>query len=77
MPDKWINLVKLEDYKFERPLFFCLPDLDKVGSGYITPINDLYLTPHLFYELGTFETIILIKKSPYGDDGMGLDKILI
>ena len=72
-----INLLKLEDYKFGRPLPFHLPDIDKVCPGYITPLNDISLTLHLLDELGPFETIILIKNLPYGYDGIGLDKILI
>ena len=73
----YINLVKLEDYKFGLPLICRLPDIDKVGPGCINPLSDIYLTPHLLYELGTFEKIILIKILPYMYDGIGLDMILI
>ena len=60
-----------------QPLPFRLHDLENFGPGYITLLNDIYLTPHLLDELGPFETIILIKILPYGYDGIGLDKILI
>ena len=35
------------------------------------------LPPHLLYEIGEFEKIILIKILPYGDYGIGIYKILI